>query len=690
MSNPTTLVFSRAAAAAVTACALLLGPAPAAAQDRRAMTVDDFLALKIVGDPQVSPDGSAVAFTVTTPSLDENRNVSRLWVLNLVDGNARELTGGPGSAQQPRWARDGRTLAFLSTRSGTSQVWRIRIDGGEPSQLTNLASGVNRFWWSPDTTAIFVASDVKWPAESELDRRQKDYPTSARLWTDLFYRHWNEWRAGVRQHLLRVELAGGKVVDLTPQDRDTPTLALGGEDVAVSPLGTELAFVTNAEPTVATSTNNDIFLIGPDGTGMVPMTEAKGNDHSPAYSPNARWIAYLSMATAGFEADRQQLMLYDRASGTHVSLTADWDVSVSTFVWAPDSRSLVVAAEERGDHNLYRLAIPTGQRTPVARGGVNSAPQFLPRGDGLVYLNQTATAPPELFLVRFDGKQPVRALTRVNAAVLAALDLRPATRFGFVGAQGDSVFGLLIRPPGFDSTVKYPVAYLIHGGPQSAWTDTWHLRWNYAMFAARGYVVAAVNFHGSTGYGQKFTNSISRHWGDLPFEDLMKGVQYLERLPFVDGTRIGAAGASYGGYMIYWMAGHTDRFKTLVAHDGIFNTESMAGTTEEQWFPIWEFGGPLTSPEARTLLAQWSPANFVAQWKTPMLVVHGQQDFRVDVSEGYQAFTALKLKGVPSKFLYFPDEGHFVLKPRNRRLWWGVVLDWLDQYLRPTTRNTGP
>lgn len=663
--------------------------APLGAQDKRPLSIDDFLRIGIVGDPQISPNGTLVAYTVTTPSLADNRNVSRLRVLDLVSGSSRELTSGPGTDRAPRWAKDGLTLAFLSNRNGTSQVWRTRIDGGEPTPMTAVATGVNDFWWTPDTTALFVSSDVTWPETTELDRRQKDYPTGAKLFTGLFYRHWNDWRAGTRQHLFRVDLQTGRATDLTPIDHDVPTLALGGQDVAVSPLGTELAIVYNPDSVVAVSTNNDIFLVGPDGAGMTPMTEARGNDHSPAYSPNARWIAYLSMATPGFEADRQQIVVYDRATGERQTVAPDWDRSVSSLTWAPDSRSVIAVVEEAGGQNLYRVVMPTGQRTLLVSGGVNSNPQVTPSGDGLVFLRQSATLPPEIFLVRWDGK-PIRQLTQTNAQTLATIDQRPATSFGFVGAKGDSVFGFLIRPPAFDSTKKYPVAYLIHGGPQGAWLDTWHLRWNYSLFAARGYLVAAVNFHGSTGYGQAFTNSISQHWGDLPYQDLMKGVDYLATLPYVDATRIGAAGASFGGYMTYWMAGHTDRFKALIAHDGIYNTESMAGTTEEQWFPIWEFGGPLASPEARTLLAQWSPANFVAQWKTPMLVVHGQQDFRVDVSEGMQAFTALQLKRIPSKFLYFPDEGHFVLKPRNRRLWWGVVLDWLDEYLRPAGVKTSP
>lgn len=662
-----------------------------ASQDRRAMTVQDFLALRTPADPRVSPDGALVAYTVTMPSLEENRNVTRLWVTSMIDGTSRELTRDAGSDYNPRWARDGRTLAFLSTRGGTAQVWRIRTDGGEPSRLTDLPGGVNDFWWSPDSTALFASADVKWPAQSEIDTRNGQQTTSARIWTELFYRHWNEWRTGIRQHLFRVDLATGTVTDITPLDRDVPTLALGGQDVDVSPLGTELAVVFNPDTSVATSTNNEIFLVGPDGAGMVPMTSRPGNDHSPAYSPSARWIAYLSMATPGFESDRQQLMIYDRATGEHASLTGDWDVSIAGFAWAPDSRSLVAEIQERGQQNLYRLPVPAGPPVLLVAGGYNSAPRFIPGGDGLVFIRQSAAAPPELHYARIDGRTvTVRPLTRLNETAVAGLDLRPAESFTFLGARGDSVHGFLIKPPGFDSTRRYPVAYLIHGGPQGAWLDNWHARWNYAMFAARGYLVAAVNFHGSTGYGQAFTNSVSQQWGSLPFEDLMKGVEYLEQRPFVDRDRIGAAGGSYGGYMAYWIAGHTDRFRTLVAHDGIYNTESMAGTTEEQWFPIHEFGGPLTSPETRTLLAQWSPSNFVHQWKTPMLIVHGQQDFRVDVSEGMQAFTALKLKGVPAKFLYFPDEGHFVLKPRNRRLWWGVVLDWLDEYLQPDRPRMSP
>ena len=650
----------------------------ATAQTRQPIGLDSFLALKSVGDPQLSPDGATVAFTVASPSLSDNRNVSRIWLVPTAGGAARPFSGGPGTDVAPRWSPDGTSLAFISTRGGSAQVWRASLMGGDATPVTSLENGVNDFVWTPDGTALIASSDVKWPAAQEIDRRNGEFPTSARIWTELFYRHWNEWRAGTRQHVFRVPVAGGPAVDLTPIDHDVPTLALGGSDIAVSPSG-EVAVVFNPDSVVATSTNNDLFLLG--SGAPAPLTTSRANDHSPTFSPDGRTIAYLAMATPGFEADRTQLMLLDRAAGTRRSLTANWDVSVQSLAWTPDGRSLVVEVEERGTHPIYRIDAATGARSLVVSGGLNGSMRVAPDGRTLVFLRQSATQLPEVYAVGLDG-QGLRAVTSVNAAALAGLDLAPLESFGFVGAQKDSVFGWILTPPGFDPGRKYPMLYLVHGGPQGAWLDSWSARWNYHMFAARGYVVAAVNFHGSTGYGQAFTNSITRNWGGAPFEDLMKGLDRIAAMPFVDSTRMGAAGASYGGYMIFWLAGHTNRFKMLVAHDGVFNPLSMAGTTEELWFPHWEFGGTPTGRESRALMQQWSPEAATANWRTPMLVVHGQQDFRVDVSEGYQAFTALKLKGIPAKFLYFPDEGHWVLKPRNRRIWWGVVLDWADSYLK--------
>jgi dipeptidyl aminopeptidase/acylaminoacyl peptidase len=658
------------------ACLLLLIAAPLAAQ-KRAITFEDYIALKAVSDPQLSPDGKWVAYTVSTPSLEDNRNVARVWVVEVATGQARQLTGGPGSDRQPRWSPDGKTLAFISTREGGAQVWVLPFAGGDARKVTSLADGASDPLWLPDGSGLLVVSDIKWPPNQEIDQRNGAYPTEAKIWTGLMWRHWDDWRAGKRQHLFRVDAATGKATDLAPVDHDVPTIATGGDgDVAVSPDGWEIVVAMHGDSVVADNTKVDLFVVY--GGRLRPITATPGADNTPRYSPDGKWLSYLSMERAGFEADRVRLMLIPRldgqARGRPVEATTGWDLSVGSYTWCPNSTCIYAVVEERGRDNIYRIGIPGFRRTRVITGGVNTGTQVGPDNRTLVYLHQSNTQPAEVWV---SGK----ALTHHNDSALATLDVPPLEEFGFVGALGDSVFGWSQKPPGFDPAKKYPLIYLIHGGPQGAWTDSWGPRWNNQMFAARGggFVVAEVNFHGSTGYGQKFTDAISQHWGDYPFEDLMKGLDVVARLPYVDSTRMGAAGASYGGYMILWMAGHTNRFKVLVDHDGVFNPVSMAGSTEELWFTDWEFGGPLYAN--RALYEKWSPLDHVSDWKTPLLVVHGQLDYRVDLSEGYQAFTAAKRMGVDAKFLYFPDEGHWVLRPRNRRIWWGTVLDWLEVHL---------
>jgi dipeptidyl aminopeptidase/acylaminoacyl peptidase len=659
----------------------LSAPMTAAAQ-RRAITPDDFLALRSASDPQISPDGRWVAFTVSQPALDRNANVTRIWVTGTAGGDARQITDGAGSERTPRWSPDGTALTFISTRQGGAQIWRAGPAGEHPAKLTTIASGVNDFQWSPDARAIYLTSDIKWPGVQEVDRRNGAYPTDARIWTGLLARHFDEWRVGVRSHLFRLNLADGRVQDVTPIDHDVPPIALGGRDIALSALGTELAIVYNQDSMVATSTNNDIWVMGPDGSSRQPITTNPANDHSPAYSPNGRWLAYLAQSIPGFESDRQRIVLYERANGRRQVLTDAWDRSVGAITWARDSRTIIAEVQDSGEGRLFGVDVAGGRPALLVSGGVNGQVQVAPDGSFMVFVRQTSTMPPEIWRADLTGRG-LRQLSHLNDRALSALALQPAESFHFTGAQGDDIAGWIVKPPGFSASRKYPLLYLIHGGPQGAWMDEWNQRWNYQMFAARGYVVAAVNFHGSTGYGQRFTNSISRNWGGLPYEDLMAGLDYMAGQRYVDSLRVGAAGASYGGYMIYWMAGHTKRFKALMAHDGVFNPLSMAGSTDELWFPIWEFGGSQLSSAARSIMEKWSPANYVSQWTTPMLVVHSQQDFRVDLSEGLQAFTALQLRGIPSKFLYFPDESHWVTRPRNRRLWWGVTLDWFDQWLRP-------
>jgi len=650
-------------------------PTVVAAQ-KRAITFDDYIALKTVSDPQLSPDGKWVAYTVSTPSLQDNRNVSRVWVVEVATGKSRQLTGGPGSDRQPRWSPDGKTLAFISTRDSGAQVWVLPIAGGDARKVSSLADGASDPIWLPDGSGLLVVSDIKWPPHQEIDQRNGSYPTEARIWTELMWRHWDDFRAGKRQHLFRVGVATGTATDLTPVDHDVPTIATSGDgDVTVSPDSKDILVAMHADTSVADNTNVDLYAV--EGPVLRRVTTSPGADNTPRYSPDNHWASYLSMERAGFEADRVRLMLMRRNDGmtegaNAIDATAGWSLSVGSYSWCPNSKCVYAVVEERGRDKIYRIDIPSFRRSVVVSSGVNTSVQVAPDGRTLVYLHQTNTQPAEVWV---SGK----ALTHHNDSALATLDLPPLEEFGFVGALGDSVFGWTQKPPGFDPTRRYPLVYLIHGGPQGAWTDSWGPRWNNQMFAARGFVVAEVNFHGSTGYGQKFTDAISQHWGDYPYQDLMKGVDVVARLPYVDSTRMGAAGASYGGYMVYWIAGHTNRFKVLVDHDGVFNTVSMAGSTEELWFTDWEFGGPLYAN--RALYEKWSPLNHVSEWKTPMLIVHSQLDYRVDLSEGYQAFTAAKRMGVDAKFLSFPDEGHWVLRPRNRRIWWGTVLDWLEVHL---------
>lgn len=654
-------------------------PAQAPEQARRALSFEDFIALDAVSDPQVSPDGAWTAFVVTDYSLEDNRGDSDVWLVPTAGGASRRLTYGPKGDSQPRWSPDGKTLAFVSSREGSPQIYLINPGGGEARKLSDVKTGVANLTWSPDGKWLAFSGDVCWPPRSG---QEDPYPTDALIFDELFYRHWDEWRVGKRSHLFLLPAAGGEARDLTPIDKDVPTLALGGaRNVAFTPDGKKVAFVMNADAVPAVGTNNDIFLMPVEGGEMENLTRQNlANDHTPTFSPDGRWMAYLAHRRAGFEADRNRLTLLDLQSGTRRDLTEDWALSIQDFVWSADGKSIYALVQDELRTCIYKIAIDTGAGDKLASGGHHGTLRISNDGKTLVYTRENANQPDEVYATDL-GSGAVRRLSRVNDALLAELEMNPIEEFWYEGARGVRVQGFLLKPPGFDPSRKYPLVYLIHGGPQGAWTDSFHARWNYQMFAAPGYVVAAVNFHGSTGYGQDFTDSITRHWGDYPYEDVMKGVDYvLANYDFVDPERTAAAGASYGGYMINWVATHGDRFRALVNHDGVFNMESMYGETEELWFPEWEFGG---APwENRELYEKWSPSIYEDNLKTPMLVVHGQLDYRVDVSQGFEVFTALRRQGVPARFVYFPDEGHWVLKPRNRRLWWSEVLGWIAKYLQ--------
>jgi dipeptidyl aminopeptidase/acylaminoacyl peptidase len=562
----------------------------------------------------------------------------------------------------------------------------IPVGGGEAKKVSKISTGVSDMQVSPDGKWFAFASEVfpDCPDDDCNQKRNEEMEkgkVKAKIFDRLPYRVWNGWKDGKRNHLFVLSTDGGKPFDVTPGDYDTPPIDLGGNwDYAFSPDSKEIAFTRNPDPMVVISTNNEVYVVPVTGGSARKFTENPANDCQPLYSPDGKYIAYLQMKRPGFEADQKQLMLYEPSTSKLTNLTEGFDYSVNEVVWSPDSKTIYFNADDKGNESIFRLALSTRKIEPLINKGYNHSIRLTPDGKTLVFLKEAINQPAEVYRMDSDGKN-LKRLTSLNDDRLTRLDLNPKEDFWYEGAGATKIHGFLVKPPAFDASKKYPMILLVHGGPQGQWGDQFHYRWNAQMFASRGYVVVLINPRGSTGYGQHLTDEISGDWGGKVYEDLMKGVDYvLKAYPFIDGSRMAAAGASYGGYMINWMAGHTDRFRCLVSHDGVSHPMSMYGTTEELWFPEWEFGGtPYKNPE---LYQKWSPLAYASQFKTPMLVVHGQQDFRVDVSEGFQVFTALQRLGVKSKMLYFPDEGHFVTKPANAELWYKTVLDWVDEHTK--------
>ena len=583
---------------------------------------------------------------------------------------------------------------------------------GKPHQVTEISTGADGGIWSPDGKNIVFVSAVYPDCKDDACNKQRDEElkkskVKAKIFSRLFYRHWSAFTEFKRSHLFVIPadavaaglwpapnssspspptLATGERLqtrDLTPGDHDVPPFSLGGQDMyAISPDGQEVAYTSNIDEVEATSTNNEIFVVPISGGTAKKISTSPGADTTPLYSPDGKYLAWRSQARAGFEADKWRLFVQDRQSGKTRDLTEKFDRSVGSFAWAPDSEFIWFSAEDHGEAPISYVDAMQGKEVrELARLHADD----LAFGPGIGCFSR------ECRLVRrtrsttwifAESKGNATAVTHMNDALLSQIDMQPLESFTFKGANDEEVQGFMVKPPGFDPNKKYPLKFLIHGGPQGAWGNEWTYRWNAELFAATGnYVVVMINFHGSTGYGQKFTDSISGDWGGKPYVDLMKGLDYVEKTyPFIDKNREAALGASYGGYMANWILGHTNRFKCIVSHDGMFNTESAYGTTEELWFPEWEFKGPPW--KNRELYRKFSPHLFADKFKTPTLVVHGQNDYRLDVSEGFQLFTTLQRLKIPSKFLYFPDEGHWVLKPQNSRLWYKTVNDWVDQWCK--------
>jgi dipeptidyl aminopeptidase/acylaminoacyl peptidase len=677
MPNPSNRIFALVLAAAL--------PGMLAAQDAggRRLTAEDVITLPRVGDPQISPDGASVAYVVGEPSLETNKVPRHVWMVG-TDGKTqpRQITNGDGESD-PRWSPDGRTIAFVGRKDGLPQIHLMSADGSDIRPLTSLSTGAGGPVWSPDGTKIAFTSEV-WPGLAD-DGAQRAHAAQleksgvkALVFDRLLYRHWSGYTEGKVTQIFVVDVADGRTTQVTRENRFAPPFSLGGPpDYAFSADSARIYYTRGPAPeTAAWTTNADLCSI-PAGGGEPTVHTANnlGWDGSPCPSPDGKWVAYRSQAREGYESDLFRLMLLDVATGKSRRIAPKLNDGVDEMVWMPDGR-LLVNVQSAGRHDLWFVALDSRD---LEKWG-QSVTSLSASNDGtLVAMDASLAAPPEVVRLTRPG-----GTTRLTSHARSRLqDHAMPTRESFTweGALGCEVQGWIVKPPGFDAGKVYPMIVFIHGGPQGAWMDGWSTRWNPAIFASAGYVVFAPNPHGSTGFGQQFCEQISGEWGGAVFEDIQRGVDAVVALGYVDASRIGAAGGSYGGYMVNWILGHDHRFKALMSHAGVYNLESMYGSTEELWFPEWEFRGPpWENPE---LYEKWSPHRFAAAFKTPTLVIHGELDYRVPVTQGFELFTALQRQGVPSKFLYYPDEGHWVLKPRNSRLWNATVLEWFDRWLKP-------
>lgn len=669
---------------------LLVGLCSLAVAQNRTYTIEDLLKTRRVGDPQVSPDGKHVAFTIGDVNFDANRIVTQIFVTSIEGGGMKQLTSGDRSSTAPRWSPDGKKIAYTTG----SQVWVMDSDGDNKDQITKISTGAAAPVWSPDGKWIAFTSDV-YPdcnnddCNKKRDEQAESSKVKAHVITRLLYKHWDEWRDVKRTHVFVVSSKGGTARELTTGDFDSPPYAASsGVDYAFSPDSSEIVYLRNPDKVEAISTNSDIFVMPLAGGPARNITVTnRGYDAGPIYTRDGKFILYRSQATPAFEADRWRLMAYNRASGRSIELTKSFDQQVEEFVVSPDEKFIYFTAGERGKSPIFRIPIGGGVPQKILANVFATNLRITPDGKAFVFASSSMTSPTEIYTSNVDGTG-LTTLTSVNSQLMSRANLKPAEEVEWTGAVGKKIHGYILKPTNFDASKKYPLVVLIHGGPQGAWSDNWGYRWNPQVFANAGYVVFAPNLRGSTGYGQQFVNEISGDWGGKAYVDLMNGVaDVLRRNSFIDRSRIGAAGASYGGYMVNWVLGHNNdprfRFKVLVSHDGVYNFDSMYTTTEELWFVDWEFkGAPWTNPTPAAY-NRWSPHKFVQSFNTPILIIHNELDYRVPLGEGMQLFTAVQRKGIDSKLLTFPDEGHWVLKPQNSQFWFHTVLDWLDKYLQP-------
>jgi dipeptidyl aminopeptidase/acylaminoacyl peptidase len=689
----------------VFALAALAASSSVALAAKAPFTFDAMMKIARIDEPALSPDGQAIAFQVQTVDLPSNTKPAQIYVVPIDGGTPQRITND-GSNTRPRWSPDSKRIFFVSDRDHNSQIWSMKPDGSDQKQVTNLPTEADGEIISHDGKYLVFTSDVYPNCAAANVTPGVDYDTAcnktnldqdaaskmhARVYDSLLYRHWTTYQGRKRQHILIQTLDTGKVRDLTPGNLNFPPFSLGGpEGYVFSPDSTQLAYVANTDPDLSTSTNSDIFTVPLTGGQAQRITTNPGADEGPVYSPDGKYLAYRTQLRAGYESDRWRLAILDLGTGKMNTLADSLDRWVESYTWSSDSYRVFFTVDDHGTQPLLMMPVGGGPIRTVAQGPTSiSSVQFTPDDKAMIYIDQSGSKPAEINKATSKGGAGV-PLTHLNDALLGDYQLTPLEKITVDGAEGAKVDSYVVKPPEFAPTTKYPVLFAIHGGPEGDWGESWSYRWNAQVLASAGFVVIMPNPSGSVGYGQSFTDAVNGDWGGRAYDDIMATVDYVANLPYVDKERMVAAGASYGGYMIDWILGHTDRFKALVSHAGVFDLRSEAGTTEELWFVKWEFQGfPWENPD---LYQKWSPSFYVKNFKTPTLVTQGEIDYRVPIGQSQQLFTALQELKIPSKLVLFPEEGHWIMKPQDSQFWYATVIDWLTQYSKklPSDSKTGP
>ena len=663
---------------------LLFLPQVVTAQESKRYTFEDFMKVKWVKDPQISPNGKKILFTLEQRDLNENKTKSALWTVDIGSGELKQFTDNKNKVSGGRWSPDAKYISYTATIDGDSQIYLMTSSGKNIKKITSLANGASGAVWSADSKKILFVSEVYKDCKTEAENKKKKEElekskVKAKVIDELPYQVFDRWKDDKYSHLFVMNIEDLKPIDLISGNIDSPPIDLGGKsDYAFSPDGKSVCYVANTDKNIAWSTNNDLFLVDLQSKETKKLTKNPANDCGVVFSPDGRYVAYTAMDRPGFEADRRVLCVYDFEKSVTRYISRNLDRSVAEYQWTADGKHIVFVCPDEGYSSIYKVDVETLDINRLTEKTYNDS---LTLGNDLniiYFRRQSMTNPPELYSMNLSDKT-VKKLTDINA-YFSKIAIHKPEEFRFKASDGQEVMGFIMKPYGHEKGKKYPLIYLIHGGPQGDWSDDFHQRWNTGLFAGMGYAVAAVNFRGSVGFGQRFTDGVSKNWGGRPYEDLMNGIDYIiNTYDYVDSKNMAAVGASYGGYMVNWIMGHTDRFKCAVSLSGVFNTVSEYGTTEELWFPEWEFAG--TPYKNRELYEKWNPINYVNNFKTPCLVIHGEEDYRVPVSESKQLFTALKRNGVPAKFLYYPDECHFIRKPQNMQLWYKTMSEWFAQWL---------